>query len=241
MNKQEFRDALCLRYGWQLSNVPDHCVCGSSFSVNHAMICRHGGLTFIRHNELRDLTASWLQDVCHDVAVEPPLQPLHGESLTPNSAVLGDDAMADIHAGASGVDGRVHFLMLGFFIPMHPAIIPPRLHPCSEDMNLRKSKSMEIMCKLLNLPHLHLWCSRPLVVLAGRPPFFYSHLADLLASKHSSDFGICYPGCAAPYHILCYALQSCMAIRGSRTIKFSERPFISTELCLVESHIDFSV
>ena len=72
LNKQEFRDALCLRYGWQLSNVPDHCVCGSSFIANHAMICRHGALTFIHHNELRDLTASWLQDVCYDVAVEPP-------------------------------------------------------------------------------------------------------------------------------------------------------------------------
>ena len=40
---------------------------------NDAMICRHGSLTFIRHNELQDLTASWLQDVCHDEAVEPPL------------------------------------------------------------------------------------------------------------------------------------------------------------------------
>ena len=72
-------------------------------------------------------------------------------------------------------------------------------------MNLRKSESIEIVCELLNLPHLHLWCSQPLVVLVGRPPFF-SRLADLLASKHSSD--ICYPGCAAPYHFLCYGLQS---------------------------------
>ena len=95
LNKQEFRDALCLWYGWQISNVPDHCVC---VSANHGMICRHGGLTFIRYNELRDLTASWLQEVCHDVAVEPPLQPLNGESLTVNSAVRGDDARADIHA-----------------------------------------------------------------------------------------------------------------------------------------------
>jgi len=61
LNKQEFRDALCLRYGWQLVNIPSHCVCGNAFSIDHAMICRHGGLTFIRHNELRDLTANWLQ------------------------------------------------------------------------------------------------------------------------------------------------------------------------------------
>ena len=77
LNKQEFRDALCLKYGWQLANIPSHCVCGSSFSVDHAMICRHGSLTFIHHNELRDLTAEWLQEVCHDVTVEPPLLPLN--------------------------------------------------------------------------------------------------------------------------------------------------------------------
>ena len=27
-----------------------------------------------------------------------PLQPLNGESITPNSAICGDDARADIHA-----------------------------------------------------------------------------------------------------------------------------------------------
>jgi len=48
LNKQEFRDALCFRYNWQLQNVPSHCVCGTSYSINHCMICRHGGLTFIR-------------------------------------------------------------------------------------------------------------------------------------------------------------------------------------------------
>ena len=30
------------------------------FSTDHAMICQHGGLTFICHNELHDLMAGWL-------------------------------------------------------------------------------------------------------------------------------------------------------------------------------------
>ena len=55
------------------------------------MICHHSGLTFIHHNGLRDLTASWL----HEVAAEPPLQPLTGEALVPASANLRDDARAD--------------------------------------------------------------------------------------------------------------------------------------------------
>ena len=42
--------------------------------------------------------------------------------------------------GASGVDDRVHFLMLGFFIPTHLAVVLPQLHPSSEDMNLRKKQ-----------------------------------------------------------------------------------------------------
>ena len=40
-------------------------------SVLIMQICQHGGLTFVCHNELCDLTAAWLQEVCHDVAVEP--------------------------------------------------------------------------------------------------------------------------------------------------------------------------
>ena len=62
------------------------------------MICCHGGLTFIRHNELRDLIVSWLYEVCHDVAIEPPLQPLTGEAGVPLSANRRDDARVDIHA-----------------------------------------------------------------------------------------------------------------------------------------------
>ena len=65
---------------------------------------RHGGLTFIRHNELRDLTAGWLQEVCYNVAVEPPFLPLNGETIVPVSAIRNDEAHADVHA--TGFWGR---------------------------------------------------------------------------------------------------------------------------------------
>ncbi len=35
----------------------------------------------IRHNEIRDLTASLLTEVCPNVAIEPHLQPLSGETF----------------------------------------------------------------------------------------------------------------------------------------------------------------
>ena len=70
LNKSEFRDALCLRYGWQLKNLAQHCVCGVNFSTDHAMICSHGGMTILRHNEIRDITADWLNEVCNEVEKE---------------------------------------------------------------------------------------------------------------------------------------------------------------------------
>ena len=84
---------------------PSHYVCGSP---NHALICRHGGLTFVRHNELRYLTAIWLQEVCHDVTIKSPLQPLTGESITPGSANR-DDWMIKVYGP-----------------------IEPLFHPCQE-------------------------------------------------------------------------------------------------------------
>ena len=42
LHKGAFRDALALRYGWQLSNLPKECVCGKAFTVEHAFSCSRG-------------------------------------------------------------------------------------------------------------------------------------------------------------------------------------------------------
>jgi len=60
------------------------------------MICKHGGLTFIQHNDIWNITAEWLSKVCYDVAIEPPLQPLTWESIEPRSANRAS-LRADIH------------------------------------------------------------------------------------------------------------------------------------------------
>ena len=35
LHKGEFRDTLCLRYGWTLPNTPRNCNCGKAFSTDH--------------------------------------------------------------------------------------------------------------------------------------------------------------------------------------------------------------
>ena len=63
------------------------------------MICHHGGLTFVHHNEIRDITTEWLDRVCHDVVIELLLlQQLKGENIIPATANRKDDVRADIHA-----------------------------------------------------------------------------------------------------------------------------------------------
>ena len=64
LNKQEFRDSLCLRYGWKVPNTPLYCHCGEKNSVDHALICKKGGYVHMRHDRIRDLEASILSDVC---------------------------------------------------------------------------------------------------------------------------------------------------------------------------------
>jgi len=71
----------------------------------------------LHHNELHDLTADWLKEVCHNVAVEPPLLSLDGEAIAPTSANRSDEARADVHA--TGFWGRWQgaFFDIRFFHP----------------------------------------------------------------------------------------------------------------------------
>ena len=50
----------------------------------------------IRHNEIRNLTASLVTEVCHNVAIEPLLQPLSGELFSHRSANTQPNTHQDI-------------------------------------------------------------------------------------------------------------------------------------------------
>ncbi len=70
----------------------------------------------MKHNEIRDLTANLLSQVCHNVATEPPLQPLSGETFNYRSAIVGDEARLDIKAR-------------GFWNPTQDAFLDIRVFP----------------------------------------------------------------------------------------------------------------
>ena len=66
--------------------------------MEHAFSCSHGGFPSLRHNEIRDITAGLLTEVCSNVEIEPSLQPLSGERFAYRSANVQDDARLDIKA-----------------------------------------------------------------------------------------------------------------------------------------------
>ena len=93
LTAQEFCDALALRYQKPLLNVPFNCdCCGAPFSLDHALICRKGGLIIQCHNEVRDAVSDQSALVLGRVVSEPVVR---------DASVDGEALIADL--GARGV------------------------------------------------------------------------------------------------------------------------------------------
>ena len=131
LHKSAFRDALCLRYGWQPSLLPSSCACGQSFSVDHALSCHMGGFHTIHHNENQDLTANLLSGVCHDVCREPPLLPLSSKPLSYSTTNRDDSAQLDIRAnGFWGLPQQQAYFDVRMFNPSSHAYRKQELAAC---------------------------------------------------------------------------------------------------------------
>ena len=98
LNRSDFHDAVCLRYGFQLDGLPPTCVCGEGMTMDHAMTCPSGGYPIARHNEIRDVIAEVLREVVHDVEIEPKLLPYADEDLTGKTTNRSVEARLDIRA-----------------------------------------------------------------------------------------------------------------------------------------------
>lgn len=103
-------------------------------SVEHSsqslstLSCPRGGFPSIRHNEIRDITADLLSEVCHAVGTELCLQPVAGEVFKHKTADREVSAGVDIIAqGFLGSDRQCTFLMFGYSILLHRAIATPSL------------------------------------------------------------------------------------------------------------------
>ena len=114
LTKQEFWDAVCLRYNWPIERIPNECACGQKFDVSHALSCKLGGFVTLRHNEVRDITAELLKDVCTDVRKEPLLIEPDLEDL-PRQANRTREARLDVSARNFWTTGQRAFFDIRVF------------------------------------------------------------------------------------------------------------------------------
>ena len=115
LNKQEFRDSVCLRYGWRVPNTPAYCQCDKKNDIDHALSCKKGGYVIMRHNRIRDLEADLMREVCHNVKVEPELLPLDANQM--RNGNTAEKARLDV--SGNGVWGPFERTFLDIRI-MHP-------------------------------------------------------------------------------------------------------------------------
>ena len=98
LSRQHILDAIRLRYGWSIANLPTACPRGSRFSIQHCISCKKAGFVSIRHNDLRDLTANMLSEVCKGIEIELKSTPLTDEELGNRTASTTNEAKLVIRA-----------------------------------------------------------------------------------------------------------------------------------------------
>ena len=110
----------------------------------------------MRHNEIRDITADLVSEVCHNICTEAVLKPLLGESL-PTSSVCTDGARLDIAAdGFWGSRNERAFFDVRVFNPFASSNSSEPLPLFIENMNGKRRENMVHMLERWNMvPSLH--------------------------------------------------------------------------------------
>ena len=199
------------------------------------MACPCGGLPIARHNEIRDITAQWLREVCTDVEKEPQVQSLSGEIILPRTANKQDDARLDIRAK-------------GFWSRQKDAIFDVRVfHPNASSYrstNIPALYRQHEMAKKREygdrIREVEYAVFTPLVFsTTGRmrkeTTVAYKRLAELLAQKRKSEYGItlAWMRCTLSFALIRSAV---MAIRGSRSAS-NRNPDVNIELGYSEGRL----
>ena len=236
-HKSDFRDALALRYGWQPARLPLKCVCGADFVVEHALNCHHGGLPTIRHNELRDLTANLMSEICHDVTTEPELLPLTGENMRYRSAITTDGARLDVRAqGFWGSRNTKDFFDVKVFNPFAKSYRNRPLTQVFTQMEQMKRRSYDQ--RVRDIEH---GTMTPLIFslnggLGRAATVTYKRLASLLSLKWNEPYSIVmgWLRCTISFSLTRSAI-SCL--RSSRSTARNRIPS-SISLTLRETNLD---
>ena len=170
LHKGDFWDSLPLCYGITPSNTSSTSQCGTSFSVDHAMVCPFGRFPTIRQSDVQDLTASLLTEICHNVATEPSLQPVTSETFSLASANNTNDARLDIKARSFWSRGQDAYFDARVFYPN--AFSYHSLLLLIKATRMQRSENVIIELGTLNMEFSLHWSSLQLVACDVGPLYF---------------------------------------------------------------------
>ena len=177
------------------------------------LACARGGFPILRHNEIRDVTADLLSEVCHDVRTEPDLQPLTGESLVSRSSVTSEGARLDIAVnGFWGGRYERTYLDVRVFNPHAPSNRNTSITNCYRKHEAEKKRAYEQ--RIREVEHSSF---TPLVFSATggmgkQGSTFYALLAEKRNESYSSTLS--WIRCLLSFSLLRSAIQ---CIRGARS------------------------
>jgi predicted secreted protein len=215
LNKEEFRDALRLRYNLDLENLPTTCPCGKKFDVTHALSCGKGGFVIERHDSIKNTLTTLLTKVCLDVEAEPELIPITKETFINKTANTSDGARPDIKAKSFWQRGQTAF----FDIRVTHVNSQSQKHQTTAKIfrNHEMSKKREYMQRILDVEN---GSFTPLVFgtnggLGEECERFLSTLATKIAEKEDESYAqtITWIRTRLSFEILRAAIT---CIRGSR-------------------------
>ena len=216
LNKQEFRDSICLRYGWNIPDTPAYCQCGGKNSVDHTLSCPNGGYTIMRHNGVRDLEAELMREVCRDVKIEPELLPIGEQEMAGN---VSEKARLDVSGvGVWGEHERT-FLDIKIFHPNCQSYSNMDIEKAYvHHQNIKKHKYKE---RVLNVEH---GSFTPVIftTTGGVGPEANRHhkrIAQLMAIKKKGEYSqiISYIRTRMRFNLLKSILVAVRGERGRRT------------------------
>ena len=195
----------------------------------------------MRHNEIRDLTASLLTEVCHEVSVKPNLQPITGETFNGASSIIQDGARLDV--AMNGLWGGRHerpSCDVRVFSPHAPS------NRCTNIASTyRKHKRIEKNAyeqRVLQVEHASF---TPLLFsatggLGNEANTFYKRLASLLASKRDDPYGstLAWLRCRLSFSLLRSSIRCISEARSRQCLAIKSLP---VDLVKAETGIPASV
>ena len=183
----------------------------------------------MRHNEVRDITAKLLDEVCHDVKIEPPLIPLNRERLHLGTANRSPEARLDVSARGFWNRGQRAFFDVRVFDSSAPRLLTKSLKSIHKTHEQEKRRAYNQ--RILSVEQ---GSFTPLVfTTVGGQSFecqrFYNRLSELIADKRGEPKSqtTTFIRCKISFSLLRSAL---LCLRGTRSIKQTNDTNTSSDL-----------